>query len=89
MEIFTVSLFGHRYIENPDILRSALKPIVQKLVQDNIYIQFLIGHDGMFDEIAADVISETIRNSPYHTAMLIVVLPYMRSEFQQKENFQQ
>ena len=89
MEIYTVSLFGHRRVSNPEKIRIELKPLVEHLIQEKQYIQFLIGHDGEFDEIAAEVISEAIRNSRFHTALLIMVLPYVRSEFRQKEKFRQ
>lgn len=85
MEIFTVSLFGHRHISNPDKIRTELAQLVEKLIKEKQYIQFLVGHDGQFDEIAGEVISQAIRNSAYHTALLIMVLPYNRSEFRNPE----
>ena len=89
MEIFTVSLFGHRHISNPDKIRTKLAQLVEKLIKEKQYVQFLVGHDGQFDEIAGEVISQVIRRSAYHTALLIMVLPYSRSEFCNPEYLRQ
>lgn len=89
MKPYTVSLFGHRNISNPEKIRTKLKLFTERIISEKQYVQFLIGHDGAFDELAASVISETIRNSQYHTALLIMVLPYMRNEFKNRNDFQQ
>ena len=89
MKPYTVSLFGHRNISKPEKIRTELKLFTERIISEKQYVQFLIGHDGAFDELAASVISETIRNSQYHTALLIMVLPYMRNEFKNRNDFQQ
>ena len=89
MEVFTVSLFGHRHISNPDKIRRQLTKLVEKLIREKKYVQFLVGHDGQFDEIAGEVISQAIRCSDYHTALLIMVLPYHRNELRNSEYLRQ
>ena len=56
MEFFTVSLFGHREIEDLRLLEYKLTPIIKGLIQTKSYVSFFIGRNGEFDEYAASVI---------------------------------
>ena len=58
MDIFTVSLFGHRRIDNLQQLNNDLVPIIKELIQTKFYVSFLIGRNGEFDEYAASVIKQ-------------------------------
>jgi len=53
MNIFTVSLFGHREIDDLQRLNEALAPIIKELMRKKLYVTFLIGRNGEFDEYAA------------------------------------
>ena len=57
MNIFTVSFFGHRQIDNPLQVESQLEEIICSLLKREEYIEFLVGRDGEFDQI----VSSTIR----------------------------
>lgn len=57
MNIFTVSLFGHREISDLKELSSKIEPIIKKLLQTKVYVSFLIGRNGEFDEYVASLIS--------------------------------
>ena len=50
MDIFTVSLFGHREIDDLRLLEKRLSPILKELIKTNTYVSFLIGRNGEFDE---------------------------------------
>ena len=56
MDIYTVSLFGHREINQPIMAAEKLEKVIRKLISSKEYINFLIGRDGEFDIIAASVI---------------------------------
>jgi len=56
MKVFTVSLFGHRKIDDLWRLNDQLTTIIQELIQTKVYVAFLIGRNGEFDEYAASVI---------------------------------
>jgi len=45
MDIFTVSLFGHRRIDNLQQLNNDLVPIIKELIQTKFYVSFLIGRN--------------------------------------------
>ena len=49
MEVYTVSFFGHRQIDNPVFIDSELEKLIVRLLLEKEYVQFLVGRDGDFD----------------------------------------
>ena len=52
-EVFTVSFFGHRTIENYREVEQQVSLIVRSLIQEHEYVEFLVGRDGDFDQIVS------------------------------------
>ena len=85
MDVYTVSLFGHREINQPIMAAEKLEKITRKLISSKEYVNFLIGRDGEFDLIAASVICRIIKKFDYGNASLTLVLPYMKAEYRDNE----
>lgn len=85
MDIYTVSLFGHREINQPIMVAEKLEKIIRKLISSKEYINFLIGREGEFDIIAASVIRRIIKELDYGNASLTLVLPYIKAEYRNNE----
>lgn len=85
MDIYTVSLFGHREINQPIMAAEKLEKVIRKLISSKEYVNFLIGRDGEFDIIAASVIRRIIKELDYGNASLTLVLPYMKAEYSDNE----
>lgn len=66
MNIFTVSFFGHRQIDNPLQVESQLEEIICSLLKREEYIEFLVGRDGEFDQIVSPPFK--LNQKPYHAA---------------------
>lgn len=49
MRTFTVSFFGHRQIEAPFQVESQLEKLISQLLQQNEFVEFLVGREGEFD----------------------------------------
>ena len=79
IEVYTVSLFGHRLIENMIEVEKAIERIVEKITLSHDFTVFLVGCDGDFDRIATSVIhrAKKLRDN----ISLILVLPYPKSEY--------
>ena len=80
MNIFSVSFFGHRQIDNPLQIESQLEEIISSLLQREEYIEFLVGRDGEFDQHVSSTIRRRKRrirddNSAFFTGKI----PYRRS----------
>ena len=76
MDIFTVSLFGHREIEDLRELDKRLSPLIRNLIKSKEYISFLIGRNGEFDEYAASVIKHEIKVHSENNCDITLILPY-------------
>ena len=88
MEVYTVSFFGHREIENALEVERKLEAKITELIQTKQYIEFLVGREGEFDILAASVVKRVKKQMDYGNCSLIWVLPYMKAEFRDnKKNF--
>lgn len=76
MKIFTVSLFGHRKIDDIRQLDEQLVTIIEGLIKTKTYVAFLIGRNGEFDEYAASVIKRAQKEMGRENNDLTLVLPY-------------
>ena len=85
MNIFTVSFFGHREIENALEVERKLEAKITELIQTKQYIEFLVGREGEFDILAASVVKRVKKQMDYANRSLIWVLPYMKAEFRDNE----
>ncbi len=85
MEIFTVSLFGHRRIDNAAELESRLEKVISELIRTKPYVEFLIGREGEFDILAASVIRRMCKMFDMGNTHLTLVLPYMTAEFRKNQ----
>ena len=86
MDVFTVSLFGHREIEDLRRLNERLIPIIKELIQTKLYVSFLVGRNGEFDEFAASVIKHAQKELGKQNNEITLVLPYTvaKLEFYEK-----
>lgn len=48
MDVYTVSLFGHKEFYNMLKVGKLLEKEIRELVESNEYVEFLIGRNGMF-----------------------------------------
>ena len=87
MDIYTVSLFGHRTIDDLRQLDNLLTPIIKKLVQTRLYVTFLIGRNGEFDEYAASVIKRVQKEVGKENNDMTLVLPYTVTDLKYYEEY--
>ena len=85
MDIYTVSFFGHRYIEQSALIEERLDALLHDLITQQEYVEFLIGRDGEFDLLASSVIKRCIKKYGRGNTSLVLVLPYMRAEYRNNE----
>ncbi len=87
MNVFTVSLFGHRTIEDIRQLDKTLYPIIKELIQTKSYVSFLIGRNGEFDEYAASVIKQVQKAVGKENNDMTLVLPYKVADMKYYEKY--
>ena len=90
MEIYTVSFFGHRYIDNFYKIEEKLEEIIRKLIREHEYVDFLVGRDGDFDQIVSSTIKRVKRDVWDCNSSLIWVMPYPKAEYSNnQDNFEE
>lgn len=82
---YTVCLFGHRQIENVIEVEDALRNVINKVLSEHEYVEFLIGREGEFDILAASVIKSVMRNRDVGNCTLTMVMPYLRAGFEKNQ----
>ena len=85
MDTYTVSFFGHRYIDNPFPLEKALEELIGSLLRGKEYVEFLVGRNGDFDQLVSSAIrrcKREIRDNSAH----VWVLPYVTADYRDYED---
>ena len=86
MQLFTVSFFGHRIIKNALEIESRLYKLIQTLLREHEYVEFLVGRNGEFDQLVSSVIRCCKREYRSDNSSHIWVLPYLTAEFRDNED---
>lgn len=87
MNIYTVSFFGHRIINNPLLIERQLEILIRNLLREHEYVEFLVGRDGEFDQIVSSTIHRCKRECRSDNSSHIWVLPYVTAEYRNNEEF--
>ena len=85
MQIFTVAFFGHRYIDNPFKIEERLEEEIYRLLDEQEYVDFLVGRDGEFDQFASSAVLRVRKRYRDDNSSLVLVLPYARAEYLNNE----
>lgn len=85
LNIYTVSFFRHRYIDNASEVNQRLDCLLHDLIVQKEYVEFLVGRDGDFDTIASAAIKRAVHNYGYGNTHFILVLPYMKAVYHDNE----
>lgn len=85
MNLYTVSFFGHRQIDNVFVIEQHLETIIRELLITKEYVEFRIGRDGEFDQLVASTVRRCKRVIRDDNSALVLVLPYTTAEYQNNE----
>ena len=86
MNQYTVSIFGHRVIEDPLLIEQRLEQMIRKLLKEKEYVEFLVGRDGEFDQIVSSTIRRCKRVVRDDNSAHVWVLPYPTADFRDNED---
>ena len=86
MNNFTVTFFGHRELSDPFAIETRLEETIRDLILKKEYIEFLVGRDGEFDQLASSVIRRCKEKYACGNVTHILVLPYERVEYRDNKN---
>lgn len=86
MNIFTVSFFGHRQLDNPFLIEEKLEKIIREYLLTKEYVEFLVGRDGEFDQLVSSTVRRCKRTIRDDNSALVLVLPYITAEYRDNED---
>ncbi len=81
MNIYTVSFFGHREINNSIKTEEKLSKLIKELICTKEYVEFLVGRNGDFDILVSSVIRKVTKDCDYGNFAHILILPYQTAEY--------
>ena len=81
LDIYTVSLFGHREVPYDPPMIEQLEETIRNLLKNHQYVSFQVGREGEFDRLAASVIRRVRKEVGEHTSELVWVMPYLKQEY--------
>ena len=85
MQIFTVSFFGHRQIDNFFEIELLLEKLIRELMLSKEYVEFLVGRDGDFDQLVSSTVLKCKRTVRDDNSSLIWIMPYLTAEYRNNE----
>ena len=85
MNTYTVSFFGHRYIDNPFPIEKALDELIGSMLQSKEYVEFLVGRNGDFDQLVSSTIRRCKREIRDNNSAHVWVLPYATADYRDNE----
>lgn len=86
LDVYTVSFFGHRQIDRFFDAEEKVNDIVENLILEKKYVEFLIGRDGDFDQIVSSAVRLAKRNIRDDNSELIWVMAYPKAEYANNED---
>lgn len=85
LNTYTVAFIGHRYIDNPLEVETQLDELIISLLQKHEYVEFLVGRDGEFDQLASAV-HRAKRAYGSDNSALVWVMAYESAEYKNNED---
>lgn len=83
MEVFTVSFFGHRRLEDVCSIEKKLDRIIRRLLGEHPFVEFLVGRDGDFDQLVSSAVKRAQRTFRDGNSALVWVLPYATAQLRE------
>ncbi len=85
MDIFTVTFFGHKYLNDPVQAEAALEEQILRLLREKVYVDFLVGRNGEFDQLISSTVRRIKRTYREDNSNLCLMLPYVTAEYRNNQ----
>lgn len=85
LRLYTVSVFGHRIIEDFNRAEANAEALIRDLILQKEYVEFLVGRGGDFDQIVSSTVKRLQRRIRDDNSVLVWVLPYTTAELRNHE----
>ena len=79
--VFTVCFFGHRQLDDFRTVEQRIEQLIDKLLSEHEYIEFLVGRDGEFDQLVTSAILRCKKRLDSANCSVTWVMPYLKSDY--------
>ena len=79
--VYTVCFFGHRQIDDFRIVEQRIERLIDKLLNEHEYVEFLVGRDGEFDQLVTSAIRRCRKRLDSANCSVTWVMPYLKSDY--------
>lgn len=79
--VYTACFFGHRQIDDFRTIEQWIEQLVDKLLNEHEYIEFLVGRDGEFDQLVTAAILRCKKRLDSANCSVTWVMPYLKSDY--------
>ena len=87
MDLFTVSFFGHRYVDNILAVEDKLEDIILSLMREKEYADSVVGRNGDFDQCVSSTVMRCKKKYRDDNSSLVLVLPYATAEYANNQEY--
>lgn len=81
LSVYTVCLFGHRQVDDFQSAEQAVESIIEDLLKEHEYVEFLVGRDGEFDQIVSSTVLRIKKRMDSANCSLTWIMPYQKAEY--------
>ena len=81
VSVYTVCFFGHRQIDDFRLVEQKVEALIDKLLNEHEYVEFLVGRDGEFDQLVTSAILRCKKCLDTATCSVTWVMPYLKSDY--------
>ena len=79
--VFKVCFFGHRQIDDFRMVEQRIERLIDKLLNEHEYVEFLVGRDGEFDHLVTSAIRRCRKHLDASNCSVTWVMPYLKSDY--------
>lgn len=79
--VYTVCFFGHRYIDDFRTVGQRIEWLLDKLLNEHEYVEFLVGRDGEFDQLVTSAILRCRNCLDTANCSVTWVMPYLKADY--------
>ena len=79
--IYTVCFFGHRQVDDFMAVEQKVEVLVDKLLNEHEYVEFLVGREGEFDLLVTSAILRCKKRFDSANCSVIWVMPYLKADY--------
>ena len=86
--VYTVCFFGHRQIDDFRLVEQKIEALIDRLLNEHEYVEFLVGRDGEFDQLVTSAILRSRKRLDMANYSVTWVMPYLKADYlKNKESY--